>query len=274
MKKFFFLSVLAIASLLVACDDDDNYVKHLPAPVEQAFSQKYPGQHTSRWEVENGAYKGEFRNPEGMEVDTWFRPDGTWLRSETEIRPAALPQPVKDYVDLRFVDYYIEDADYIEMPQTSYYHLELEGRGDREVEINVYADGTPVEEMGGGNVDQNRVPDAVIAAFATRYPSVKVQKWEVEHGYYKAEFVTLERVEAEAYFTAEGVWAGTEYDYEGLLPVAIQRYLDSNYPTFRVDDIKYVQTSAGDYFKIEIELGEKELKLCLTADGLEWERRG
>lgn len=272
MKKYIVLALLAAGALFTACsDDDDRYLSNVPEAIEHSFAQKYPTTSNHRWSAEGGYYKAEFRNSDGTETDVWFRPDGTWMRSETEMYPSSLPQAVKDVVTSKYPNYYIDDADYIETLTASYYHLELDGRGMPDVEISVYADGTLFEGLADGKVPTGKLPENIVQAFETQYPTINVHEWEVEGGLYKAEFFTSDGMEAEAFFTPEGQWVGTEYDFRGALPVAVQSYLASNYGNYRVDDVNYVQTPKGDYYEIELERkGYRDILLRLTADGTLW----
>lgn len=273
MKKYLILALLAAGTLFTACsDDDDNYVKNLPTAVEAAFGQKYPASASPRWTNESGRYKAEFRNADGTETEVWFRPDGTWVRSETEVYPSALPEAVKAFVAANYGGYYVDDAEYIETLTASYYHLELEGKGKPDAEVNVYADGTPFEGLADGKVPAGALPQAVADLFAEKYPGTEVREWEVEGGLYKAEFRTADGMEAEAFFSPEGVWVGTEYEFRGSLPVAVQSYLASNYADYRVDDVNYVQTPLGDYYEIELERkGKPDVLVRLMADGTPWQ---
>lgn len=273
MKKYIVMALIAAGALFTACsDDDDRYLNNVPEAIENSFAQKYPTASHQRWSMEGAYYKAEFRNADGTETDVWFRPDGTWVRSETEMYPSALPQAVKDVVANEYPKYYVDDADYIETLTASYYHLELEGRGMPDIEINVYADGSLFEGLADGKVPAGKLPENIAQAFDTLFPNISVREWEVEGGLYKAEFYTAEGMEAEAFFSPEGLWVGTEYDFKGTLPVAVQSYLASNYGNYQVDDVNYVQTPKGDYYEIELERkGHRDVMIRLTADGMLWE---
>lgn len=274
MKKIFFLSMLlAGASFFTACsDDDDNYLKQLPPQVEQSFSQKFPDIKGARWENDHGMFKSEFRNAQGVETEVWFAPDGSWIRTETDVHPAALPEAVKQYVTTAHVGYYVDDAEYIETPQAAYFHLELEAKGKPDVEVNVFADGTLVEGiLPDGVIGENSLPAAVLAAFVEKYPNLHVKEWEVERGLIKAEFLMPDGTETEAYFDMKGSWVRTEFDFKGSLPEAVMSYIVSNYPDYKVDDANYVQTPLGDYYELELEKnGRPVVYLNICEDATLW----
>lgn len=274
MKKILFLTMMLLTgSFMASCSsDDDDYLNELPTPVERSFSQKYPDTKGVRWQSEQGRFKTKFRDRHGMETEVWFMPDGTWVRTETEVRPAALPQAVKDFVTAVYPGYYVDEADYIETPVTAYFHLELECKGRPDVEVNVYADGTPAEGIfTDGDITADQVPAVVAAALADLYPYAVVKEWEIEGGYFKAEFRLSDGTEAEAYFDVDGYWIRTKMDYHGALPASITDFIALNYAGYKVDDVEYVQTPVGDYYEVELERkGRPDVTLLIGADGTPW----
>lgn len=76
--------------------------------------------------------------------ELYFEADGTWVRTETELRPEELPQAVRQaFASSEYVRYGIEDAEYIETPDKNYYRLETEVN-DRDIYLDFMADGTPI----------------------------------------------------------------------------------------------------------------------------------
>ncbi len=140
-RKLFLLPLLAAALAFTACDDDDNPV--IPTSVAAAFTEKYPGRSVYEWDYEHGVYKGDFYN-DGAEAEAWFNPDGTWVRTETDVYPANLPEPVRTYVSTNYPNHRIDDADYVETPSAVFYELELERGNKRDVHLNLSPEGNSV----------------------------------------------------------------------------------------------------------------------------------
>lgn len=144
MKLKLYLFCLLLAGFaLQSCDDDENVATiNVPAAVQAAFNQRYPDTSVEGWEGEIGLFKAEFRNGT-QEAEAWFKPDGTWVRTETDVPVNALPQAVRDYVAANHPGYHIDDADYLESPEGNFYELELEKNGSPDVYLQIRADGTP-----------------------------------------------------------------------------------------------------------------------------------
>lgn len=132
------LSVFALQS----CDSDDDHKLDVPALVQAAFTQKYATASVHEWERKGEFFVAEFRN-DFRETEAWFRPDGTWVRTETDYT-AALPEAVQTYLDEHYAGYSTDDVDWVETTTADYFDIELEKRGTPDVYLKIQADGTLV----------------------------------------------------------------------------------------------------------------------------------
>ncbi len=140
-RKLFLLPLIGAMLTFTACDNDDEPT--IPDSVTNSFMEKYPGRHVYDWDYDHGIYKGDFRN-DGAEAEAWFYPDGTWVRTETDIDPGNLPEPVISYVTANYPNHHIDDADYVETPASVFYELELEQGNKSDIHLNISPEGNPV----------------------------------------------------------------------------------------------------------------------------------
>ena len=72
-----------------------------------------------------------------------------------------------------------------------------------------------------------------------------------------------------ACFDGAGRWVKTEWDVRlSELPDAVRTAIvGSQYASYRVDDIEYVQASGTEYYRIELERGDSEATLRVDAGG-------
>ena len=71
------------------------------------------------------------------------------------------------------------------------------------------------------------------------------------------------------YFSKDNVWLRTEWDVrKSELPAAVMNQLNVSYPSWEIDDAEYVETPSGAWFVIELEKGEAEVEIKLSADGV------
>ena len=72
----------------------------------------------------------------------------------------------------------------------------------------------------------------------------------------------------EVKFNRKNNWICTTWDVAiSQLPDAARESILSHYPEYRIDDVDYVEKPSGDYYKVEIEKGEWDRTVFVTADG-------
>ena len=140
LNKLFVLLGLVGFTFLSCSDDDDDHVMLTDEAVVQTFLQMYPGVLVTEWELDLGLYKADFLK-DGKPAEAWFKPDGTWVKTETDLLLSELPQAVKDYIGEHYVAYRVDDVEWVETPDGSYYLLELDAKG-ADVYLQILPDGT------------------------------------------------------------------------------------------------------------------------------------
>lgn len=123
----------------------------------------------------------------------------------------------------------------------------------------------------GCDDDNNYLPvQTITKAFDEKYPNAGKVEWETKNGYEVADFY-LNGNDTEAWFNNTGKWimTKTEIDF-GQLPEAIRidlranKYKDWKYTEFD----KFERFDAATIYVIEAELGEQEMDLYYTEDGI------
>ena len=72
----------------------------------------------------------------------------------------------------------------------------------------------------------------------------------------------------EVRFNRNNNWISTIWDLPiSQLPDAARESVLSRYPEYRIDDVDYVEKPSGDCYKVEIERGEWDRIVFVTADG-------
>lgn len=117
---------------------------------------------------------------------------------------------------------------------------------------------------------QQNIPAGVLKHFNSAYPAAQVKDWDKERdGTYEAEF-TLNGVEWEAYYDANGNWTRTERDVRRSdVPQAVWNALaKSSYAGWKVDDIEEHQTPRQkSVFEIEVKKGGQKAYLYFLPNG-------
>ena len=145
MKKLALLMVIAASVFaVISCDE---YEDGKPSSsVLDRFENMYPGAWDVEWEREGIYWEVSFDTgsyPNQTEHTAWFKSDGTWVRTETDIHVSAVPDAIKGFLqNSEYASALLEDneVDYIQTPDGNYYQFELIYNGAR-VKVNVTEDG-------------------------------------------------------------------------------------------------------------------------------------
>lgn len=116
--------------------------------------------------------------------------------------------------------------------------------------------------------DSIPVDQTIESAFKSQYPDITRVGWEMKAGYYVAEF-RVNGLEAEAWYTSEGVWYMTETDVRYAdMPQAVKSTFEaSEYATWRIDDIDHYKTTTNEFYLLELESGNREVHLKIDPEG-------
>lgn len=72
----------------------------------------------------------------------------------------------------------------------------------------------------------------------------------------------------EVKFNRNNNWISTTWDITiNDLPDAARESVINRYPDYRIDDVDYIETPSGDRYKVEMEKGEWDKTLFVTANG-------
>ena len=101
-----------------------------------------------------------------------------------------------------------------------------------------------------------------------RYPAARIVEIDGDHGMTEIEIIDG-RIKRELYFDVSANWVRTVTDIlHAELPQAVREaYAASEYAPYRLDDVKFVESPAGDYYRLEVEIHDNDLYLHYDATG-------
>ncbi len=147
MMKSKILSIFVMllsAGFSASCSEDDLRPSEAPSQAQAYISIVYPGVQRVEWEKEAGLIKADLVN-NGVDVEVYFKKDGTWVRTETDYT-MALPEAVTTYVQTHYAGYYIDDQEIVNTADgDQYFRLELDRENRKDVILLIRADGTLVK---------------------------------------------------------------------------------------------------------------------------------
>ncbi len=268
------LSVLALAMCgmlaFTSCDDDDN--NYLPdQTITKAFDEKYPDAGKVEWETKGGYEIAEF-HVSGNETEAWFDNKGNWVMTKTEINFGLLPEAVrKSLKSSEYKDWKSTDFDKLERSNAAtVYVIEVE-QGEQEFDLYYTEDGIllkAIPDDDNDNFQPTVVPQAITDAINEMYPGATVLEFDSEKTGFEVD-ILHNNIYKDVYFNTGNEWLYTEWDIKEVnLPAIIMNaYKASDYKDYRIDDIDVIENPAGISYVLELEKGNDEVKMTISAEG-------
>ena len=265
MKKLFPIILFTLMAGIISCDDDDDKKVAVNDAVKSFIEQRYEGATIREAEYDrDGLLDVEFLH-DGLIKDAYFNSANKWLYTEWDVSLASLPKAVTDAVAQAYPDFRIEEADFIETENNSYYEVEID-KGGVERWIFVTADGVIVENGSEGNTPS--VNDSIKTFIETKYPGATIVDTENDkNGLFEVE-INHENIFKDVYFDKASEWVYTKWDVAvASLPAAVAGAVANAYPDYTIDDADYIESSTGNCYKLELERGNFEALIYVTPDG-------
>lgn len=277
LKIYSILMLLLGVAGLQSCDNDDNQLA-VSTELQKAFFERYPSATHVEWETKSGYYVADFYD-NSYDASAWFSPNGTWYMTETDIPYVALPGAVKSAFEQgEYSGWTVDDVDKLEregMETVYILEVEMKSQGhEQEMDLYYSTEGILIKAIPDtGNSDEGHLPpaqtsDAILAFIKEKYPDARLLETEVEHGMTEVEIIH-EGYCKEVLFDQKNNWISTSWDIRrNELPSVIKQALaESQYATYTIDDAEYFETPQGDYYLLELEQGEKEVKVKMDPTG-------
>lgn len=261
--------------------DGYDYADYIPArpsdSVRQFIAGSYPQARIIDIDYEHGMTEVEILDARIFR-ELLFDASGGWVHTKTGVRYRELPTAVRQALEASaYAHYRIDDIDHYDTPSGEYYRFELESvEGDLKLAVTPAGGLTvigqdPSYPDGGGNGSGNgaMTPAAIRDFILQQYPGARILEYDYDDGMLEVEIYHGNR-EKEVYFNGAGAWVSTRWDLRrSELPEAVMAAVaDSGYASYRVDDIEYVRTPSVGYYLVELERGEREVSLRISADGV------
>lgn len=147
MKKYFYYLCVALTGMvfLNSCDEDDDIrFSDVPQAVVNTFNVMFPDVERAEWEKSRGYYVAECWYQQ-VETQAWFKKDGTWSMTESDLRTSLtnLPESVQTAFNAsKYATWRVDDIDKFERPTDTFYLIEVETNGKRDRDLFFSPDGT------------------------------------------------------------------------------------------------------------------------------------
>ncbi|MDH6305085.1 putative membrane protein YkoI [Parabacteroides sp. PF5-5] len=269
--KTFLLSALLVCNTLAftSCNDDDNYTPE--DVVVNAFKSKYPQATKVEWETKAGYKVADFHFNKN-ELEAWFEPTGEWVMTETDITYNELPQAVQNsFKASSYADWKVDDVDKLERHNTeTVYIIEVE-QGKQEVDLYYTEDGSLIKEINDNGANTHEplvVPNSVIEEIKERYPNAQFLEFEREGSYIEID-IRHNNIQKDVLYNSSYEWVSTTWEIRlnDVPQVVLSALKASEYSSYKVDDVDFMEKPDGAYYIFELESGNKEVYLTIKSDG-------
>lgn len=271
LKVVLLAAVCSTIGFSSCSDDDDNYQPD--SMVEKAFDTKYPNAQRISWESKNGYQVADFIDG-SFEAEAWFDPKGEWMMTETDIHYTALPQEVKvSFEGSIYAQWKQDDIDKLERKGLgTIFIIEVE-KGNQEFDLYYSEAGLLIKELADTDHSQHLpsiLPNQLTTLISEMYPNSIILEIENEKIGIKADIVQ-NHIHKEVYFDSSNKWLFTSWEIRlNKVPeIVINALKNSGYASYQIDDIHIVEQADKELsFTFELELGDKEINLSISASGI------
>ena len=116
--------------------------------------------------------------------------------------------------------------------------------------------------------DNIPVNDEIRSFIEQRYEGAKILYDEKDFNGEGDVEIIHNNIKKEVKFNRKNSWINTTWDVAiNELPNAARESVINRYPDYRIDDVDYIETPSGDRYKVEMEKGEWDKTLFVTANG-------
>lgn len=215
---------------------------------------------------------------EGFKKELTYSLNGDWAMTETEINYSLLPETIKtsfnqsQYSTWETDDIYLLQRSGLE----SVYVIEVE-KGDLEYNLYFSMDGTLLKgnNQNTGSINNNNqinsvnsLSEKINSYINTNHTGARIYDIDYEKTFTEVDIIE-NGVSKELVFDPNGEWVSTKTSVNkyNVPQIVSTTLVASIYATYVIEDIDYLETTGGNYYKVEVEKGDHEVDLKITLDG-------
>ena len=144
MKRTLFVALLLTCSvaLFASCGQTKDW--HLSEQCMKTLNDRYANACILDVDYDNGMVEVEIRHDK-KDKEVLFTKSCEWISTSWEVAQRSVPEVVMQALRQKYPNGRIDDIDFIEMPQGSYYRFEIELSGDRDEYVYITPQGVITE---------------------------------------------------------------------------------------------------------------------------------
>lgn len=267
-----------LVKTVVDADTDYDYEDYIPSKpvtgVDNYLKTHFPNARILEIDYEDGMTEVEILDGRICRKLLFDR-TGNWLYTKTERNHSEVPANVMQTLENSdYALYHIDDIDYYQTAEGNFYRFDLESAaGDVKVDITpegvltVVVPGSgqiPGVDEGNGSMLAPEITNFI----ASKYPGARIIEYDYDDGLLEVE-IYHDACEKDTYFNGSKSWIMTKWDIrKNELPQTVSEAVqNSEYASYMIDDIEYIQKPTVEYYRLELKKDNREVKLNINAQG-------
>ena len=144
MKRILFIALLMTCSVALFASGGQTKDWHLSEQCMKMLNDRYANARILDVDYDDGMVEVEIRHDK-KEKEVRFTNSCEWISTSWDVAQRSVPEVVMRALRQKYPNERIDDIDFIEMPQGSYYRFEIELRGDRDEYVYITPQGVITE---------------------------------------------------------------------------------------------------------------------------------
>lgn len=137
--------IVTVSMFSLSSCSQDIAASKVPSVVLNTVQAKFGVANKIEWERKKDLYEAEFKI-DSLEYAVYIDPAGRLVMHKIDIKENELPAAVLTVIRTEYSGYKIDDAGKIDKEGVTYYQVELEGKGKKDIELIFSADGKLVRK--------------------------------------------------------------------------------------------------------------------------------
>ena len=144
MKRILFIALLMTCSvaLFASCGQTKDW--HLSEQCMKTLNDRYTNARILEVDYDDGMVEVEIRHDK-KDKEVLFTRTCEWVSTSWEVAQRSVPAVVLKALQQKYPNARIDDIDFIEMPQGSYYRFEIDRRGQQDEYVYITPQGVITE---------------------------------------------------------------------------------------------------------------------------------
>jgi hypothetical protein len=145
--KAYILAAALFSVITGSCQNQNISASKVPSIVVNKVQESYPGAKDVDWKKSKDNYEAEIQVNDSTEVSILVNTAGNKVMEKRDIRISEVPTEVTSALNSLYKDYKIDEADQIIKDGITYYQLELEAKGKKDINVVFNANGSEEKSM-------------------------------------------------------------------------------------------------------------------------------